>query len=150
MESTLFKPIDILLIEDNPGDVRLCREAFRDAKIANSVEVAENGRSALQILKEPGRGADAVPDVILLDLNLPDMDGRDVLEALKSNPRWADIPVVILSASQAHSDIMESYGLQASGYIVKPVDFDKLRAAVNSIGRFWFAVVKENERAAAG
>lgn len=145
------RPVEILLVEDNPGDVQLCREAFRSAKIANRLRVAESGEEALAVLRGQGRHQDEQPpDVILLDLNLPDRNGQEILEELKSDDGLSGIPVVILSASQAHRDIMDSYGLLASGYIVKPVDFDKLRTAVDSIDRFRFAVVTEDAPPGAG
>lgn len=138
----LGRPAELLLVEDNYGDVLLTREAFRDAKIANHLSVAGDGEEALRRLRrEEGFGDHPRPDLILLDLNLPRMDGREVLQAIRSDPGLARIPVIVLTSSKAEVDILKSYDLKANGYIVKPVDFDRLKEVVASIECFWFTVV---------
>jgi chemotaxis family two-component system response regulator Rcp1 len=132
------RPAELLLIEDNHGDALLTREAFRNAKIANRLSVARDGEEAMSMLGRQGHHADQPrPDLILLDLSLPRMDGREVLEAIKSDPGLRSIPVIMLTGSQADIDICKSYELRANGYIVKPVNFDRLQKVVNSIESFW-------------
>ena len=143
ISQTTGRPIEILLVEDNPGDVRLTREAFQDAKIRNNIHVAVNGIEAMDYLHRAGAYADAArPDVILLDLNLPLKDGREVLAEIKQDPSLQRIPVVILSTSQAEQDILKSYALHANCYITKPVDLEQFITIVKSIEDFWFTVVK--------
>jgi len=136
------RPAELLLIEDNYGDVLLTREAFRNGKLSNNLAVADGGEVALAMLRREGDYADqATPDLILLDLNLPGLDGREVLEAIKSDPELRRIPVIVLSSSKAEIDILKTYELGANGYIVKPVTFQRLQEIVASIESFWFSVV---------
>ena len=135
------KPIEILLVEDNPGDVRLIREALRDAKLLIRLRVAGDGVEALASLRQE-RDAAPRPDLILLDLNLPRKDGRKVLEEIKQDPDLWRIPVVILTTSQAEQDIATSYDLHANCYISKPVDLDQFMHIVHSIQDFWLTIVK--------
>ena len=136
---TASTPVEVLLVEDNPGDVRLTREALRDAKVRNTLHVASDGVEAMAFL----RRADAPrPDVILLDLNLPKMNGREVLQEIKRDPALQDIPVVVLTTSQAEQDIVESYRLRANAYVTKPVGLQHFLAVVQSIEHFWFEIVK--------
>ena len=137
------KPIEILLVEDNPADVRLTQEAFRDAKVHNTLNVARDGVEALAYLRREGAFATVKrPDVIFLDLNLPKIDGRQVLSVLKSDTALKRIPVVILTTSQAEQDILQSYILHANCYVTKPVDLDQFLSVVKSIEDFWVSVVK--------
>ena len=137
------EPIEVLLVEDNPGDVRLTREALRDGKVHNNLSVAPDGVEALAFLRRQGKYADAPrPDVILLDLNLPKKDGREVLEEIKADPSLARIPVVILTSSEAERDIAQAYALHANCYVTKPVDLDQFITVVRSIEDFWFTIVK--------
>lgn len=140
---TLGDPIEILLVEDNPGDVRLCTEAFKDGKVLNNMHVAEDGEVAMAFLRKEGQYADApTPDVILLDLNLPKKDGREVLEEVKQDERLRRIPVVVITTSDAEQDIIRSYDLHANCFITKPVDFDQFIKIVRSIENFWLTVVR--------
>ena len=142
-----WQPIEILLVEDNPGDVDLTREALQDAKVRNRLHVVDDGEEALDFLYKRGEYADVPrPDIILLDLNLPKKDGRQVLEEIKADPQLADIPVVILTTSQADEDILRSYQLHANCYITKPVDFKQFMHVVKSIEEFWLTVVKLPKR----
>jgi CheY-like chemotaxis protein len=135
-------PIEILLVEDNPGDARLTREALREGKIRNNLHHAKDGVEALAFLKREGAYADApTPDLILLDLNLPRKDGRQVLSEMKEDPRLRLIPVVVLTTSEAEKDIVKSYELHANCYITKPVDLEKFIEIVRAIESFWLAVV---------
>lgn len=135
-------PIRILLVEDNPGDVRLTLEAFRDSKMENPLDVVPDGVEALAYLHREGAYSDkALPDLILLDLNLPRMDGREVLAAVKADARLKHIPVVVLTTSQAEQDVVKSYLLQASCFITKPVDFDQFTDVVKGIDSFWLSIV---------
>jgi CheY-like chemotaxis protein len=139
----MTRPIEVLLVEDNPGDVRLTREALKEGKVHNNLHVAPDGVEALAFLRREGRHADAVrPDLILLDLNLPRKGGREVLEEIKSDPALRHIPVVILTSSSAEQDIARAYDLHANCYISKPVDLDQFITVVKSIEDFWFTVVK--------
>ncbi len=135
--------IEILLVEDNPGDVRLTREALRDGKIVNNLHVAEDGVDALAFLRREGKYRDAVrPELILLDLNLPKKDGREVLAEIKADEALKRIPVVILTSSEAEQDIVKSYNLHANCYVTKPVDLDQFITVVKSIEHFWLKVVR--------
>lgn len=135
--------IDILLVEDNPGDVRLAIEALRDDKLQNHLHVVEDGVEALRFLRNEGFHADAPrPDLILLDLTLPRMDGKDVLAEIKQDPDLRCIPVVVLTSSLEEQDILESYDLHANCYVTKPVDLEQFTTIVKSIEEFWFMVVK--------
>jgi CheY-like chemotaxis protein len=137
------KGIEILLIEDNPGDVRLTKEALKDGKILNNLNVASDGVEAMAFLKREGKYSDAPhPELILLDLNLPKKDGREVLAEIKSNPELKRIPVVILTSSAAEQDVVKSYNLHANCYITKPVDLDQFIHVVKSIEHFWLTVVR--------
>ncbi|HKP74685.1 MAG TPA: response regulator [Longimicrobiaceae bacterium] len=137
------RPVEVLLVEDNPGDVRLTREALRDGKVSNHLSVVTDGVEALKFLRRQEPYADAPrPDVVLLDLNLPKKDGREVLQEIKGDPSLRTIPVVILTSSEAERDIAGAYALQANCYITKPVDLDQFITVVRSIEDFWFTVVK--------
>ena len=136
-------PIEILLVEDNPGDVELTREALHDSKVHMNLSVAHDGVEALAFLRREGPHAEAPrPDLILLDLNLPRKDGRGVLAEIKAEPELRQIPVVILTSSQAEQDILKAYELHANCYVTKPVDLDQFITIVRSIEQFWFTVVK--------
>ena len=135
--------IEVLLVEDNPGDVRLTREAFKDAKVHINLHVASDGTAALAFLKREGEHANVPrPDLILLDLNLPKKDGREVLKEIKENDTLKSIPIVILTTSASEADILRSYRLHANCYITKPVGLDGFLKVVNSIDSFWLSVVK--------
>jgi chemotaxis family two-component system response regulator Rcp1 len=135
--------VEILLVEDNPADIRLTQEALRDSKLVNRLHLARDGIEALDFLCRRNGFEDAPrPDLILLDLNLPRMDGRELLEQIKSMPEMGTIPVVVLTTSQADEDILRSYRLHANCYITKPVDFDRFIAVVQGIEGFWFSIVK--------
>jgi CheY-like chemotaxis protein len=137
------RPVEILLVEDNPGDVRLTREGLREGKVQNNLSVAPDGVEALAFLRREGKYTNAArPDLILLDLNLPKMDGREVLEVIKADASLRNIPVVVLTSSQAEQDIVRAYDLHANCYITKPVDLDQFIRVVHSIEDFWFTVVK--------
>jgi CheY-like chemotaxis protein len=137
------RPVEILLVEDNPGDVRLTREALKEGKIRNHLNVASDGVEAMRYLRREGEHADATrPDLILLDLNLPKMDGREVLQAVKADPSLRQIPVVVLTSSAAEQDIVRAYDLHANCYVSKPVDLDQFIHVVKSIEDFWFSIVK--------
>lgn len=141
--TTVGRPIEILLVEDNPGDVRLTKEALREGKLSNNLQVARDGVEALQVLRrEPPHEAAVRPDLILLDLNLPKKDGREVLAVIKKDPELRRIPVVILTTSQAEQDIVQSYDLYANCYIAKPVDLDNFIRVIKSIDSFWLTVVQ--------
>jgi CheY-like chemotaxis protein len=136
-------PIEILLVEDNPGDARLTREALLDAKVRNNLHVAADGVEALAFLRREGKHAAVTKtDLILLDLNLPKKDGREVLQEIKQDDRLRHIPVVILTTSQAERDIIESYRLRANAYVTKPVDLEQFLKVVRSIEHFWLEIVK--------
>lgn len=137
------KDVQILLVEDNPGDVRLTVEALRNAKVANELHVVEDGEAAIDYLRQRGPHAGATrPDIVLLDLNLPKLDGRDVLSDIKSDPKLASIPILVLTSSAAEEDIDRSYELHANCYISKPVDFVEFIAALRSLESFWLEIVK--------
>ena len=135
--------VDILLVEDSPGDVRLTMEALADAKISNNITVASDGLEALEILQQKGDFSEATrPDLILLDLNMTRMDGRELLGIIKADDNLRNIPVVVLTTSQSEKDILESYDLRANCYITKPVDLDQFLVVVISIQEFWLSIVK--------
>ena len=137
------RAIDILLVEDNPGDVRLTQEAFREGKLLNNLWVVNDGEEAMSYLHHEGVFADAVrPDIILLDLNMPKKDGREVLAEIKNDPSLKRIPVVVLTTSKAEQDIFRTYNLHVNCYIIKPVDLDQFVNVVQTIEDFWFTVVK--------
>ncbi|WP_236142065.1 response regulator [Nostoc sp. CMAA1605] len=136
-------PIQVLLVEDNPGDVELTRIALEDSKISVNLNVVEDGVEAMAFLRKEDKYADAPhPDIVLLDLNLPKKDGREVLAEIKTDDNFKRIPVVVLTTSQAEEDILRAYNLAANCYIAKPVDFDQFVRIVQSIENFWFAIVK--------
>lgn len=137
------RPIEILLVEDNPGDVRLTKEALREGKVANNLSIAADGVEALAFLRREGQYANAArPDMVLLDLNLPRKDGRQVLAEIKIDPDLRRIPVVVLTTSKAEEDILKTYDLHANCYIAKPVDLEQFIRVVKSIDDFWLTVVR--------
>lgn len=137
------RPIEILLVEDNAGDVRLTREALKEGKVRNHLSVAGNGEEAMEFLRREGQFLNAPrPDVILLDLNLPRKDGREVLAEIKDDPNLKRIPVVILTTSQAEQDILKTYNLHANCYIAKPVDLERFLEVIKTIEDFWLTIVK--------
>lgn len=141
--TTNINPIDILLVEDNPGDVQLTREALQEVKVLTNLIVVENGVQALDFLyKRNGYESVIRPDIIFLDLNLPLKNGREVLEIIKNDENLKRIPVVILTSSKAEEDIVRSYNLHANCYITKPLDFNQFAGVVKAIEDFWFTVVK--------
>jgi CheY-like chemotaxis protein len=135
--------IEILLVEDDPGDVVMTREAFQDYKVRNTLHVVNDGVEAMAFLRQQGEFADRPrPDLVLLDLNLPKMDGREVLEAIKSDPELASIPVVVLTTSENEDDVLRSYSLHANAYVTKPVDFERFIEVVRQIDDFFVSVVR--------
>ncbi len=135
--------IQILLVEDNPGDVRLTVEALRGAEVANELHVVSDGESAIDYLRQQGQYADARrPDIVLLDLNLPRMEGREVLADIKADAELAKIPIIILTSSSANEDIQQAYALHANCFVTKPVDFTEFVAAVRSLEDFWLKIVR--------
>lgn len=137
-----YRSIEILMVEDNPGDVRLTREALKDCKVLNELHVVEDGVAALDFLhRRPPYEAVPRPDVILLDLNLPRMDGRAVLAAIKSDPVLKIIPVVVLTTSEAEEDVLRAYHLAANCYVTKPVDLHQFNRIVQAIENFWLTIV---------
>jgi chemotaxis family two-component system response regulator Rcp1 len=141
-ESPLVKPIEILLVEDNPGDVELAREALEDCKLHNRLHTVDDGEKAMAFLRRQGPYASAPrPDLILLDLNLPRKDGREVLAEVKADDAFKRIPVVILTTSQAEEDVLKSYNLHANCYITKPMNLDQFLRVVRSIQDFWLSIV---------
>lgn len=147
-DTPAVRPIEVLLVEDDPGDVLMTREAFQDYKVANHLTVVSNGEDALHVLRKEGAFADAPsPELVLLDLNLPRRDGREVLREIKSDPQLRRIPVVILTTSDAEEDVLSSYDLHANAYVRKPVDFEQFVKAVRSIDDFFISVVRLPGRA---
>ncbi|MDQ1301410.1 MAG: hypothetical protein QG637_1331 [Chloroflexota bacterium] len=137
------RPIEILLIEDNPGDIRLTKEALRTGKTPNRLRVAEDGVEAMAILFRQGKHTNApIPDLIVLDLNLPRKDGREVLAEIKADPALKRIPIVILTTSQAEADMFRAYDLHANCYITKPMDYERFQAVIRAIESFWLTIVK--------
>ncbi|AKB78115.1 Two-component system response regulator [Methanosarcina horonobensis HB-1 = JCM 15518] len=137
------KPVEILLVEDGEGDVGLIEEVFEDAKIRNNLHVVADGEDAILFLRGEGQFSDAPrPDIILLDLNLPKKDGREILEEVKEDDDLKNIPIVVLTTSKAEEDILKSYNLHSNAYITKPVDFDQFIKVIKSIEDFWLEVVK--------
>jgi CheY-like chemotaxis protein len=136
-------PIEVLLVEDDPGDVLLIREAFEDNKVANRLHVVADGVEALEFMRQKGEHAEAPrPDLVLLDLNLPRKDGREVLAEVKNDDALRTIPVVVLTTSQAEEDVLRSYDLYVNAYVTKPVDFDRFIGVVRQIDQFFVSVVK--------
>ncbi len=143
MDANSGKVIDILMVEDNPGDVRLTQLALKDSKVRNNMFVVEDGVEAMQFLRQEGRYASAPrPDMILLDLNLPRKNGREVLAEVKADETLKRIPVVVLTVSKSEEDILRAYDLHANCYITKPIDFDQFMKITKSIEEFWFTIVK--------
>lgn len=143
MTTDRLKPIEILLVEDNEGDVRLTQEALREGKIRNNLHVAKDGAEAMAYLRSQGRDPSKPrPDIVLLDLNLPKVDGRHVLAALKADPALRVIPVVVMTSSKAEEDVVRSYEQYANCYVTKPVDFEQFVKIVQAIEDFWFTIVK--------
>lgn len=138
----------VLLVEDNPGDIRLAQEVFNDSKMHNELYIARNGIEALDFVHKRGSYLTApTPDMILLDLNLPKIDGREVLADIKSDPILKRIPVVILTSSQAEKDIKSAYDLNANAYVIKPLDLDNFIDIIKAIEVFWLSIVKLSETA---
>jgi len=137
-----MQPIEILLIEDNPGDARLTQEVLKDGKLTNHLSIMDNGDSALRFLRQQGEYRDCLrPDLVLLDLNLPGKDGREVLGEMKADPLLRRIPVVILTTSNAEADVLKSYDLYANCYIVKPIDLAQFVEVIRGIEDFWLSIV---------
>jgi CheY-like chemotaxis protein len=137
------KPIEILMVEDNPGDARLVVEALKDGKVRNKLTIVEDGVEAIAFLRKEGKYKNALrPDLMLLDLNMPRKDGREVLAEIKSDENLKRIPVVVLTTSEAEEDILKSYNLHANCYITKPVDLDKFIKVIEAIDDFWLTIVK--------
>lgn len=143
MEKKLMgRPVEFLLAEDNPGDVRLTKEALRESKISNNLNVVPDGVEAMAFLRREGKYAAAPrPDVILLDLNLPKKDGREVLAEVKADPSLRLIPVVIITSSEAEQDVLKTYELHANCYVTKPVDLEQFIKVIQSIETFWLTIV---------
>ncbi len=139
----LGKPVEILLVEDNEGDVGLIEEVFEEAKIRNNLHVAEDGEEAILYLHGKGKFSGSPrPDIIILDLNLPNKDGREVLREIKEDSDLKNIPVIVLTTSGAEKDILRSYNLHANAYVTKPLDFDQFIKVVGSIENFWLEIVR--------
>jgi len=139
----MTRPIEILLVEDNPGDVRLTQEALRESRIANALSVVGDGAAAITFLEESGpAGTNAIPDLVLLDLNLPKLSGRDVLSRIKEHEHWKVIPVVVLTTSESEKDILECYPRHVNCYITKPLAFDAFLEVVRQIEDFWLTIVR--------
>ena len=137
------EPLELLLVEDNPGDVRLTEEALREGRVYNKIHMVDDGVEALAFLRREGRYANAHrPDLILLDLNLPKKDGREVLAEIKADKSLKLIPVVVLTTSEAEQDILRAYNLHANCYVTKPLDLDQFMSVLKSIENFWLTVVK--------
>ena len=135
--------VEILLVEDNPGDVRLTQEVFKEAKILNHLNVVGDGVDAMAFLRKEGGYADVVrPDLVLLDFNLPRMSGRDLLKEIKGDPVLRNIPIVVLTTSRAEQDVLDAYEHHANCYIAKPVDLEQFIDIVRSIGQFWLSIVE--------
>lgn len=137
-----MRPVEILLVEDNPGDIRLTRETLIEGKVKNNLNVVMDGVEALAYLRREGKYSDApIPDVILLDLNLPRKDGREVLAEIKADPLLRRIPVVVLTTSKAEEDILRTYDLYANCYVTKPLDLEQFITVVKSVESFWLTIV---------
>ncbi len=142
-KGAMGQPVEVLLVEDNPGDVRLTLEAFKDSKVPHHLSVVRDGVEALAFLHRKDKYADVpCPDLILLDLNLPKKDGREVLKEIKAEKKLKCIPVVVLTASKAQNDILNAYSLHANCYIIKPVGFELFIKVVSSVEEFWFTIVR--------
>jgi CheY-like chemotaxis protein len=143
-EMSTSSPISILLVEDDPGDVLMTREALAESKLLNELQVVSDGREAIDYLSEAAGGNRTKPDLVLLDLNLPRVDGREVLRFIKSDDRLRRIPVVILTTSSAEEDIARSYDLHANAYVTKPVDFEQFMSVVRKVDEFFITVVRRS------
>jgi CheY-like chemotaxis protein len=142
-------PVEVLLVEDDPGDVMMTREAFAEHKLSNRLSVVSDGADALAYVRQEGKFADvARPDLVLLDLNLPRRDGREVLAEMKADPDLRQIPIVVLTTSSAEEDVLASYRLHANAYVTKPVDFERFIAAVRQIDDFFVSLVRLPRRVA--
>jgi chemotaxis family two-component system response regulator Rcp1 len=143
MDSIVSAPVDVLLVEDNPGDVRLTKEALKDGKLKIHMHVVSDGMEAMAFLRKQGKyAASPRPDLVLLDLNLPKKDGRQVLAEIKDDPDLKRIPVVIITTSKAEEDVLKTYNLHANCYVTKPLDLDQFITVVKSIEQFWLTIVK--------
>jgi two-component system, chemotaxis family, response regulator Rcp1 len=142
VKSSNGKAVEILLVEDNPGDVRLTREALREGRIANRLVVCGDGDEAITLLRERLASRSPAPALILLDLNLPKRDGRSVLAEIKEDPQLKVIPVVVLTSSAAETDVLESYERHANAYVTKPIDIDEFLLAIRAMEGFWLSVVR--------
>jgi len=137
-----MRPIEILLVEDNPGDILITQEAFREAKLKNTLHIAQDGEEALAFLEKRDGHEDVVrPDLIFLDLNLPKIDGQEVLNYIKTHDDLKRIPVVVLTSSEAEQDVLKSYDLHANSYVVKPLNLDQFIEVIKALEIFWFSVV---------
>ncbi|MDQ3728848.1 MAG: response regulator [Actinomycetota bacterium] len=137
------EPIKILLVEDQPADIRLTQEVLKQGKVANELHVAEDGEKAMEFLRKEGDYADMPrPDLVILDLNLPRMDGKEVLRAIKTDPDLLQIPVIMLTTSAAERDIVDAYSHHVNAYITKPIDLDEFVGVVSSIEQFWLSIVR--------
>lgn len=140
------RPVEILLVEDNPGDIELTRQGLKDGKILNNLSVVTDGNQAMAYLHREGDHAQATrPDLILLDLNLPGKDGRDVLEEIRADSALAEIPVAVLTASDMDADILKAYKLKANCYVTKPVDFEKFAEIVHQLDQFCFTIAERSK-----
>lgn len=143
MDQSKYRPVEILLVEDNMADIRLTKEILKDSKVRNNLHFVMDGVEAISFLRKEGQYSDAPkPDLVLLDLNLPKKDGREVLEEIKNDENLKRIPIVVLTTSKAEQDILKTYNLHANCYITKPVDLDQFITVVKSIEEFWFTIVK--------
>jgi chemotaxis family two-component system response regulator Rcp1 len=143
MNSSVVAPVDVLLVEDNPGDVRLTKEALKDAKLKVNLHVVGDGMEAMAFLRKQGKyAASPRPDLVMLDLNLPKKDGRQVLAEIKDDPDLKRIPVVIVTTSKSEEDVLKTYNLHANCYVTKPLDLDQFINVVQSIEQFWLTIVK--------
>jgi two-component system, chemotaxis family, response regulator Rcp1 len=138
-----MQPINFFLVEDNEGDIMLINEALLEAKILNKMEIARDGAQAIKLLEEKAQlGPDALPDIILLDINLPKKNGHEVLDSLKNNPDLKHIPIIVLTTSSSEMDIFKAYDMHANCYIIKPVEVENFLQVINKIEDFWLTVVK--------
>ncbi len=143
MEASRTEPVEILLVEDNVRDARLAEETLKDSKINNSLYHVEDGEEAMRFLRRQAEYSDAThPDLVLLDLNLPRKDGREVLAEIKEDSKLKLVPVVVMTTSEAERDLVKSYDLHANAYVVKPIDLERFIEVVQSIEVFWFTIVK--------
>jgi CheY-like chemotaxis protein len=143
MTTAIGRPAEVLLVEDSPGDVRLTREALKEGKVRNNLSVVSDGVEAMEFLRREGKYKDAPrPDIVLLDLNMPRKDGREVLAEMKSDEQLKRIPVVVLTTSEAEQDILRTYDLHANCYLTKPVDLEQFISIVKSVEDFWLTIVQ--------